>query len=63
MRIVQPDLAIDKGWFAGPWDSDLDISIGYANTGVNEPHYHFVIQSPGLQGEEARADKVAAGGP
>ncbi|MBT4498301.1 MAG: cupin domain-containing protein [Gemmatimonadetes bacterium] len=110
MRIVQPDLNIDKGWFAGPWDSDLDISIGYANTAVNEPHYHrtmteiyffargqvsmvvdgqeicfteksgviiepgevhtflscsddhyhFVIQTPGLQGEEARADKIAA---
>lgn len=108
MRIVQPNLTVAKGWFAGPWDSALDISIGYANTAVNEPHfhrrmteiyffargqttmlvdgqevvfaekscaiiepgevhtflscsddhYHFVIQTPGLQGEEARLDKI-----
>ena len=99
---------MDKGWFAGPWDSDLNISIGYANTALNEPHYHkttteiylfahgrttmlvngeefhfpekagvliepgevhtflscsadhyhFVIHTPGLQGKEAKADKV-----
>ena len=40
MRIVEPDPAVDKGWSASPWDSDLGISIGHANTAVNEPHYH-----------------------
>jgi quercetin dioxygenase-like cupin family protein len=29
-----------KGWYLGPWDSGVPIPIGYANTGVNEPHYH-----------------------
>ena len=29
-----------KGWFAGPWDSDLAISIGFANAGVDDPHVH-----------------------
>ena len=108
MRIEKSDPNIAKGWYLGPWDSDLDISIGYANEGVDEPHlhrrmteiyfmargtvemrietetvvlaedeiivvepgeahtflssssdhFHFVIQTPGLVGEEARADKV-----
>ena len=40
MRILEPNTNIDKGWFAGPWDSDLTISIGYANTALNEPHCH-----------------------
>ncbi len=108
MRIVERNTNVDKGWFAGPWDSDLDISIGYANTAIDEPHYHkrtteiylfahgettmlvdgkefhftersgviiepgevhtflscsldhyhFVIHTPGLQGAQAKADKV-----
>lgn len=108
MRVIEPDLSVAKGWFAGPWDSDLDISVGYANAAINEPHfhrrmteiyffargeatmlidgrelrfkekscviidpgevhtflscsadhYHFVIQTPGLQDEEAKSDKV-----
>ena len=108
MRIATTDPALAKGWYWGPWNSDLDISVGFANTGVDEPHLHrtmteiyliasgtatmrveretirlsagqvvtvepgeahtflasspdhlhFVIQVPGLQGEEARADKI-----
>ncbi len=108
MRIEKADPDIAKGWYTGPWDSDLDISIGYANEGVDEPHlhrrmteiyfmargtvemriemetvvlaedevivvepgeahtflssspdhFHFVIQTPGLVGDEARVDKV-----
>ena len=108
MRIEKANQSIAKGWYLGPWDSDLDISIGFANKGVNEPHlhkrmmeiysiacgtvemrvdmqtivltekdvilvepgeahtflssspdhFHFVIQVPGLVGEEAKADKV-----
>ena len=111
MRIIEPDTHMDKGWFAGPWDSDLNISIGYANIAINEPHYHkttteiylfaqgdttmlvegeqlyfaeksgviiepgevhtflscsedhyhFVLHTPGLQGEAAKADKVTVG--
>jgi mannose-6-phosphate isomerase-like protein (cupin superfamily) len=108
MRVEKADHSIAKGWYLGPWDSDLDISLGFANAGVDEPHlhqrmteiyfmacgtaemrvegetvvldegevivvepgeahtflssspdhFHFVIQVPGLVGEEARADKV-----
>jgi len=29
-----------KGWFLGPWNSDVPIPIGYANQGINEKHYH-----------------------
>jgi mannose-6-phosphate isomerase-like protein (cupin superfamily) len=109
VRIEKTDLEIAKGWYWGPWNSNLKISVGFANTGVDEPHlhnkmteiyliasgtaemrveeetvqlsagqviavepgeahtflssspdhFHFVIQAPGLEGEEARADKIA----
>lgn len=29
-----------KGWYVGPWDSDVPVPIGYANEGVNELHCH-----------------------
>ncbi len=108
MKILEPDTEAAKGWFTGAWDSDLTINVGYANAGVDEPHYHrtvteiylvacgnatirvdgqnillaersvaiiepgevhtfvdstpdyyhFVIHTPGLQGEAAAADKV-----
>lgn len=108
MRIETTDPAIAKGWYWGPWNTGLDISVGFANIGVDEPHlhqrmteiyliargtaemrveletvrlsagqviavepgeahtflssspdhFHFVIQAPGLQGEQARADKI-----
>lgn len=29
-----------KDWFIGPWNSKLDIPVGYANEGVNEKHFH-----------------------
>ncbi len=29
-----------KGWLAGPWDSDLTVSIGFAREGIDEPHLH-----------------------
>ncbi len=29
-----------KGWFIGPWNSDVSIPVGYANEGINEKHYH-----------------------
>ena len=108
MRIEAADPQQAKGWYLGRWNSDLEISIGYANTGVDDPHLHrtmteiylmargtaqmrvedqtvtlgagqvlvvepgeahtftassadhahFVIQTPGLTGAAARADKV-----
>ncbi len=109
VRIETADEVRAKGWYCGPWDSDLNVSVGYANTGVDEPHlhlhmteiymmargtatmrvegetvtlspgqmivvepgeahtwldsspdhFHFVIQTPGLHGDAARADKVS----
>lgn len=108
MRIEKADPSVPKGWYLGPWNSGLNISLGFANEGVDEPHvhlrmteiylmargtawmriggclvelaagdaiavepgeahtflasspdhFHFVIQVPGLQGDEARADKI-----
>ena len=29
-----------NGWFVGPWNSGLEVSIGYANEGIDEPHRH-----------------------
>lgn len=40
MKLFRFDPAVLKGWYAGPWNSDLPISIGYANAGINEPHLH-----------------------
>ena len=108
MRIEHADPSAAKGWNAGPWNSSLPISLGYANTGVDQPHlhtrvteiylvargharlrigentlvlspgdmlvvepgeahtfldsspdyFHFVIHTPGLAGEDARAEKT-----
>ena len=108
MRIERANPDIAKGWYLGPWNAELTVSVGYANEGVDEPHYHrrmteiycmargtavmlvedeivelhaddiivvepgenhtfvssspdhfhFVVQTPGLQGDEATADKV-----
>ncbi|MBZ0301813.1 MAG: AraC family ligand binding domain-containing protein [Anaerolineae bacterium] len=30
----------EKGWTVGPWNANLAIAIGYANTGIDEPHAH-----------------------
>ncbi len=32
-----------KGWSIGPWNSEVAISIGYANQGIDEPHLHTEI--------------------
>lgn len=109
MRLEQTDCSADKGWLVGTWNSNLSISIGYANKGIDEPHahsqiteiylvacgtaeirveqetitlvagdmlaiepdeahtflssspdyFHFVLHTPGLSGETARAEKLA----
>jgi len=43
MRIEHADPTVDKGWYAGPWNSDLTLSAGYANKGIDEPHLHTQI--------------------
>lgn len=43
MRFRQVNLVDDKGWYAGPWDSSLGVSIGFANKGIDEPHVHAQV--------------------
>ena len=43
MRLIQADSTAAKGWYVGPWNSDLPIAIGYANVGIDEPHAHTQI--------------------
>ncbi len=31
---------VPKGWCVGPWNASLEISVGFATEGVDEPHYH-----------------------
>ncbi len=40
MRIERADSTAVKGWYAGPWNSALPVSIGYANEGIDNPHFH-----------------------
>lgn len=109
MRVERPDTGVNKGWYVGPWNSGLPLSIGYATQGFNEPHrhqrmnevymvargtstlrvrdqdlalsagdivvlepgephtfldsspdyFHFVLHTPGLEGQAALDDRVA----
>ena len=43
MRIERGGLTHPKGWYADPWNSELTISVGYANSGIDEPHWHTKI--------------------
>ncbi len=43
MRLERTSSSAAKGWYAGPWNSALPISVGYANAGVDEPHVHTQI--------------------
>jgi mannose-6-phosphate isomerase-like protein (cupin superfamily) len=43
MRIEQANATVEKGWYLGPWNSKLPLSVGYAHMGVNEPHLHTRI--------------------
>lgn len=29
-----------KDWLAGPWDNTAPVPVGYANSAIDEPHYH-----------------------
>jgi quercetin dioxygenase-like cupin family protein len=43
MRLEQADSSTAKGWYLGPWNSDLPIAVGYATAGIDEPHAHTRI--------------------
>jgi mannose-6-phosphate isomerase-like protein (cupin superfamily) len=40
MRLERADLAVEKGWYLGPWNSDLQVSADWATTGLDMSHYH-----------------------
>ncbi len=29
-----------KGWYLGPWNSEIEVPIGFANEGIKEKHVH-----------------------
>jgi mannose-6-phosphate isomerase-like protein (cupin superfamily) len=43
MRLEHGMNSSAKGWYAGPWNSALPISVGYATTGIDEPHVHTLV--------------------
>ncbi len=40
MKHAHLDASQAKGWFFGPWNSDLPVPVGYANQGIDEEHFH-----------------------
>ena len=30
----------EKGWFFGPWNTNVPVAVGYANKGIDLVHYH-----------------------
>ena len=59
MKILQANVNEEKGWYLGRWNSDLPISIGYANRGVDEPHRNARITEiylVGMGGSRVRVD-------
>jgi mannose-6-phosphate isomerase-like protein (cupin superfamily) len=40
MRLEHADMSAAKGWYLGPWNSHLEVSVGYATRGIDDPHFH-----------------------
>lgn len=40
MRRERIDRQQAKGWWVGPWNTALDIAVGWANEGIDWPHQH-----------------------
>ncbi|MGB3713501.1 MAG: cupin domain-containing protein [Candidatus Promineifilaceae bacterium] len=51
MRIEHADSSQEKGWLFGPWNSNSELSIGYANKGIDEPHVHGTVTEIYLVGQ------------
>ena len=41
MRLERVDPAVVKGWYAGPWNADLPVAVGWATAGIDAPHLHL----------------------
>ena len=46
MRLERADPGAAKGWYAGPWNSNLTVSVGYAHQGIDNPHVHREMHVP-----------------
>ncbi len=51
MRTEHADSSQEKGWLYGPWNSKSELSIGYANAGIDEPHVHGTVTEIYLVGQ------------
>jgi len=40
MRLERIDPRQHKGWWVGPWNSDLAVAVGWATAGIDAPHQH-----------------------
>ena len=40
VRVERADPKAAKGWYVGPGNSDLDVSVGFANEGVEKHHVY-----------------------
>ncbi len=40
MHIERAASDVAKGWCVGPWNASLAISVGFANEGIDDPHFH-----------------------
>ena len=40
VRLEDADPTSAKGWYAGPWESSLEVAVGWARAGIDEPHLH-----------------------
>src|SRR3954447_5388834 len=40
VRLERPDPDAAKGWYLGPWNSELAAAVGYAHAAIDEPHLH-----------------------
>ncbi|HEY8600889.1 MAG TPA: hypothetical protein VIL85_20800 [Thermomicrobiales bacterium] len=40
MRLERIDPRQQNGWWAGPWNSSLEVAVGWATSGINAPHRH-----------------------
>jgi mannose-6-phosphate isomerase-like protein (cupin superfamily) len=58
MRAEQVDFSERKGWLIGPWNSDSELSIGYATAGIDEPHVHNTITEYYLVGRGSAIIRV-----
>lgn len=40
MYIERAASDVPKGWSIGPWNASVSISVGFANEGIDDPHFH-----------------------